>query len=132
MPAAATKKKYQNTTLRVPKKVYDQAKNALSHSVGSSFNEFVVEAVEEKLRRLREAEIDAAFAHMAEDADYQRSSIAMAQEFEKSDGETFRALQGESIGPPTVDLMQKRKPLGKQESRMEGRSHGRTSKARSG
>jgi len=131
MPAAATKKKYQNTTLRVPKKVYDLAKNALSHSVGSSFNEFVVEAIEEKLRCLREAEIDAAFAHMAEDADYQCSSIAMAQEFEKSDGEAFKALQGKSSDVATVDLMQKRKPLGNQE-RMEAHSHARTSKARSG
>src|SRR3981081_3631217 len=88
MPGAA-KKQYQNTTVRVPRHVYEQAKTVIHRFQGSSFNEFVVQAIEEKVRRLTEAEIDAAFAQMAHDPDYQRASVALAVEFEKSDWEAF-------------------------------------------
>lgn len=90
MSLAATKR-YQNTTVRLPRHVYEQAKTVVLQSQASSFNEFVVQAIEEKVRRLTEAEIDAAFAQMATDEDYQRGSIALASEFEKSDWEAFRS-----------------------------------------
>jgi hypothetical protein len=86
MPVAA--KRYQNTTVRLPRQVYERAKTVVQ-SQASSFNEFVVQAIEEKVRRLTEAEIDAAFAEMAHDSDYQRSSISLASAFEKSDWEAF-------------------------------------------
>ena len=89
MPVAANK--YQNTTVRLPRQVYERAKTVVLQSQASSFNEFVVQAIEEKVRRLTEAEIDAAFAQMAHDSDYQRSSIALANQFEKSDWEAFEA-----------------------------------------
>jgi hypothetical protein len=85
----AARKQYQNTTVRLPRNVYERAKTVVVRSQASSFNEFVVQAIEEKVRRLTEAEIDAAFAQMADDADYQRSSIALASEFAKNDGEAF-------------------------------------------
>lgn len=88
MPVTA-RKQYQNTTVRLPRHVYERAKTVVVQSQASSFNEFVIQAIEEKIRRLTEAEIDAAFAKMAEDADYQRSSIALASEFAKSDWEAF-------------------------------------------
>ena len=88
MPLAA-KKLFQSTTVRLPRQVYERAKTVAENSTVSSFNEFVVQAIEEKVRRLNEAEIDAAFEHMASDANYQRDSIAMAGEFEKSDWEAF-------------------------------------------
>jgi ATP-dependent protease HslVU (ClpYQ) peptidase subunit len=87
----AAGKRYQNTTVRLPRQVYEQAKTVAVQSQASSFNEFVVQAIEEKVRRLTEAEIDAAFAHMANDADYQHSSIALASEFEKSDWEALQS-----------------------------------------
>jgi len=90
MPVTAAKR-YQNTTVRLPRHVYEQAKTVAVQSQASSFNEFVVQAIEEKVRRLTEAEIDAAFAHMANDADYQRHSIALSSEFEKSDWEALQS-----------------------------------------
>jgi hypothetical protein len=87
----AARKEYQNTTVRLPRHVYDRAKTVVIKSQASSFNEFVVQAIEEKVRRLTEAEIDAAFAHMAHDADYQRNSVRVASEFEKSDWEAFQS-----------------------------------------
>ena len=89
MPAA--EKQLQNTTVRLPRHVYERAKTAVMQSQASSFNEFVVQAIEEKVRRLMEAEIDAAFAQMANDSDYQRGSIALANEFERSDWEAFKS-----------------------------------------
>jgi hypothetical protein len=89
MPVAA--KKYQNTTVRLPRQVYERAKTVVIRSQASSFNEFVVQAIEEKVRRLTEAEIDEAFAQMANDADYQRTSIALASEFAKSDWEALES-----------------------------------------
>src|SRR6266478_2180531 len=87
----AARKQYQNTTVRLPRQVYERAKTVVVRSEASSFNEFVVQAIEEKLRRLTEAEIDAAFAQMAHDPDYQRASVALAREFEKSDWEAFES-----------------------------------------
>jgi len=120
----APRKRYQNTTVRVPKHLYEQAKSALSRSRESSLNEFVVQAIEEKLRRQSEAEIDAAFAQMAHDPDYQRDSLALAREFEKSDWEAFN---GHYDSGALVDLTQSGKPS---INSTEARSHGRTSKAR--
>jgi len=84
--ALVRKKEYQNTTVRLPKRVYQLAKTAVENSdFASSFNDFVVQAIEQKLQQLSEAEIDAAFAQMANDPGYQRDAIALTREFEKSD-----------------------------------------------
>lgn len=126
MPMAV--KKYQNTTVRVPTRVYEQAKVAIGRSQGASFNEFVVQAIEEKVRRLSEAEIDAAFDGMAQDPQYQRDAVAMAQEFEKSDWEALEtATRQPTIFAPVVDLMKTFKKSNSQKAP----PHGRASKARS-
>ena len=39
---------------------------------------------------MTEAELDARFAEMADDADYQTEAIALAAEFERSDWEAFQ------------------------------------------
>jgi hypothetical protein len=86
--AVARRKEYQNTTVRLPRQVYELAKTAVEKSeAASSFNDFVVQAIEQKLQQLTEAEIDAAFTHMADDFDYQRDAVASTKEFEKSDWE---------------------------------------------
>ena len=87
----ATRKSYQNTTIRMPKGVYERAKKVANRSAASSFNEFVVQAIEEQVRRRTDEEIDAAFAMMSQDSDYQRDAVAMAQEFEQSDWEADEA-----------------------------------------
>ena len=120
MPSAASP--FQSTTLRVPKRVYELAKDAIRRSQQSSFNEFVVQAIEEKLRRMTEAQIDAAFASMADDADYQDTAVAMAREFETSD---WQAMQ-ESASEPAISARPLRKALNRAKE-----AHGRTSKARS-
>jgi hypothetical protein len=88
----ARRKQYQNTTIRLPRGIYDQTKTAIKKSEAvPSFNEFVVQAIKEKLHKLTESEIDEAFAGMANDPDYQRDSIALMKEFEPSDREAWHA-----------------------------------------
>jgi len=123
MPTPATKR-YQNTTVRVPRQVYEQARTVIGRSQVSSFNEFVVQAIEEKVRRSTEAEIDAAFAQMAEDTEYQRDSVAMAREFEKSDWEVV----GPALAEPAAAVPPR---LARKTTSYKTYAHGRTSKTRS-
>ena len=90
----ARTKKYQSTTIRMPARLYEEARRVVQarHDV-RSFNELVVEAVKEKLLVLSEEDIDAAFAGMANDPDYQRDAVAMAREFAASDWSAFKATE---------------------------------------
>jgi hypothetical protein len=92
MPAVEKKDRYCATTLRLPKRVYERAKQAVEagDADADSFNDFVVDAIKERLRILREKEIDAAIAEIANDAEYQTSAVLMAREFERSDWDAFR------------------------------------------
>lgn len=101
--ALTHKKEYQNTTVRLPKRVYHLAKTAVERSqAASSFNDFVVQAIEQKLQQLNEAAIDAAFAHMANDPDYQRDAVTLAKQFEQSDWEASNAPENvHEPGPKT-------------------------------
>jgi hypothetical protein len=94
MAMPARKQEYQTTTVRMPKVVYEEAKTIVQRREEvSSVNEFIVEAVKDKLREISEAEIDAAFVLMASDPDYTRDAIAMTREFEKSDWDAFQVGQ---------------------------------------
>jgi hypothetical protein len=94
MALSARKKDYQTTTVRMPKKTYEEAKTIVeTRQDVSSINEFIVEAVKDKLREIAEGEIDAAFAQMANDPDYQREAIATANEFAMSDWKAFQVGQ---------------------------------------
>ena len=66
--------------------------------IAPSLNEFLVDAVAEKLRQFRERQIDAAFAGMAEDESYRQEAAALAGSFERSDWEAYQAhgLGGEA------------------------------------
>ena len=76
----------------MPTDVYEHARRvAATRQDVSSINELVVEAVKEKLQKLSEKEIDAAFAGMATDPDYQRDAVSMAREFAHSDWAAFKA-----------------------------------------
>ncbi len=92
---------FQTTTVRLPKGVYEQAKAVVKRgsAAASSINDFLVEAVQDKLRQLREKEIDAAFAGMAQDSEYQQSAIEMARSFEKSDWEAFQVSEAAQNAP---------------------------------
>jgi hypothetical protein len=101
MPKIAKKNELYATTLRLPKRVYECAKQVVNsgNAQADSFNDFVVNAIRERLRILHEQEIDAAISEIANDAEYQKSAVMMAREFERSDWDAFRT-EAESTERP--------------------------------
>jgi hypothetical protein len=95
------------TTIRLPLPVYEQAKCVVAKERGStatgtiSINDFIVNAIKAYLKMIKRRQIDAAFAGMAEDADYQKEATLLAEEFEHSDWEALRLeevdLEGETL-----------------------------------
>src|SRR5947207_1722186 len=102
---ALTRTETRTTTVRLPIPVYDQAKCVVEKEMkGSgttiSFNDFVVAAIKAYLKLYKRRQIDAAFAGMAEDADYQKEAQLLAEEFEHSDWEALRLGEEELEGEP--------------------------------
>lgn len=79
------------TSLRLPKSMYDEARRLLNQRPSgiASFNDLVVAALRSFLRRARRREIDLAFRGMAEDASFQKEALSLAKEFEQSDWEAL-------------------------------------------
>ena|SRR5947209_4722768 len=97
------------TTVRLPRPVYEQAKCVVDKErreggAGSniSLNDLFVTAIKAYLRMLKRRQIDAAFACMSEDADYQKEATLLAEEFEYSDWEALRLGEEELAGEPPV------------------------------
>jgi hypothetical protein len=65
----------------------------MTHPNVGSLNELVVDSMKEKLQSLSEKEIDAVFAGMASDPDYQKDAVRMVQEFGHSDWSAFKATE---------------------------------------
>jgi hypothetical protein len=83
------------TTVRLPRTVYDQAKRFVDSEKQNtatflSLNDFFVTAIQAYIKLHRRRQIDAAFAMMAEDADYQKEASLLAEEFEISDWDALR------------------------------------------
>lgn len=84
----------RTTTVRLPRPVYDQAKCVVDREKGTagsriSLNDLIVAAIKAYLRMYKRRQIDAAFACMAEDAEYQKEARLLAEEFEYSDWEAL-------------------------------------------
>ncbi len=94
MPAKEHTRKVQ-TTIRLPRLLYEQAKAAVEKGYISAdtMNDFFVAAIQAYLKMLRRKRIDAAFGPMAEDADYQKEVQTIAEEFAESDRESLEVAQ---------------------------------------
>ena len=77
------------TTLSLPEALLKAADRAVGAGKAKSRNEFVATALRHELAALRRAEIDAEFATMADDEEYQAEAIALLKEFEAADREAF-------------------------------------------
>ena len=51
----------QSTTLRCPSDLYNRAKQAVADGFAKNLNDLLVDALADKLHRIREQQIDAAF-----------------------------------------------------------------------
>ncbi|MFB3813150.1 MAG: hypothetical protein ACE14L_03490 [Terriglobales bacterium] len=95
----------RTTTVRLPRPVYDQAKCVVEREKGgagsvASLNDLFVVAIKAYLKMYKRRQIDAAFAGMAEDADYQKEAKLIAEEFEYSDWEALRLEEKDLEGEP--------------------------------
>lgn len=89
MPASANK--LQITTVRIPRRLYEEARRAVEQGCtnASSLNELIVEALKNRLKQLRRAAIDAEFAEMRNDAQYRLESDVLAEQFASNDRDSL-------------------------------------------
>lgn len=80
------------TTLRLPKPLYEQAKAAIEegHTEAETINDFIIAAIQLYTKILSRKRIDAAFRPMSEDADYQKEAQLITEEFSQSDWEALK------------------------------------------
>jgi hypothetical protein len=83
-------------TVRLPKSIYDEARNLIAASVVpvDSLNDFLVTAIAAYVELVKRKQIDAAFAGMADDADYQKEAQLIADQFAQSDWEALEIAEG--------------------------------------
>ena len=77
------------TTLRLPRELYEQAKVLVERGKQGSVNDFIVAALSAYVRALERKAIDDAFRGMASDKQYQRETLRILKEFAASDAETL-------------------------------------------
>jgi metal-responsive CopG/Arc/MetJ family transcriptional regulator len=77
------------TTLALPIELLEAADRAVRKGKAKSRNEFVTQALRRELVAQKRAEIDAAFASMADDIEYQTEAAMISNEFVKADWEAF-------------------------------------------
>jgi Arc/MetJ-type ribon-helix-helix transcriptional regulator len=82
-------------TVRLPKPLLKEAEN-LIRSCGrcESMNDFIVRSMRLRIDVLKRKELDARFAEMSEDTYYQKEATLLAEEFESSDWEAAKLLEG--------------------------------------
>ena len=95
MAPAVASREMRATTVRLPQPVYEQAKGFVNSERKNaatflSLNDFFVTAIQAYVKLYKRRQIDAAFAMMAEDADYQKEARLLAEEFEPSDWDALR------------------------------------------
>jgi hypothetical protein len=82
-------------TIRVPKALFDEVERLIkSCGRSESMNDFVVKSMKMRVNALKRRELDAKFSEMSKDTDYQKAAQLMAEEFESSDWEAIRVLEG--------------------------------------
>ena len=94
MPAMSRKSTLQTTTVRLPSRLYEEARRALEKgdTEASSLNDLLVQSLEERLKRLQRELIDREFEQMKDDRHYERESKVIAKQFAASDRETLRVV----------------------------------------
>jgi Arc/MetJ-type ribon-helix-helix transcriptional regulator len=86
------------TTLRLPKQLYERIKSHVQQDQTVSVNEFIVNALAAYVRAVERKAIDDAFLGMADDKQYQREAVAIAEQFAASDAEALELSERDLIG----------------------------------
>jgi Arc/MetJ-type ribon-helix-helix transcriptional regulator len=86
------------TTLRLPKHLYESIKSHVQRDQTVSVNEFIVNALAAYVRAVERKAIDDAFLGMADDRQYQREALMIAEQFAASDAEALELSERDLIG----------------------------------
>jgi hypothetical protein len=86
------------TTLRLPRQLYERAKLFVESEKMGSVNDFIVNALSAYVRAMERKAIDDAFAGMATDKQYQREALRIAEEFAASDAEALELTERDLAG----------------------------------
>jgi Arc/MetJ-type ribon-helix-helix transcriptional regulator len=86
------------TTLRLPKQLYERIKSHVQRGQTVSVNEFIVNALAAYVRAVERKAIDDAFLGMADDQQYQREALMIAEQFAESDAEALELSERDLIG----------------------------------
>lgn len=81
------------TTIALPADLLAAVDQAVQAGKARSRNDLVTKALERELAAQQRADIDAAFAEMARDPDYQTEAKEIAGEFEAADWEAWRQVE---------------------------------------
>jgi hypothetical protein len=80
-------------TIRLPKYLFEEAEQLIRFcGHGESINDFIVKSMKLRIAMLKRKELDAKFAEMSKDTDYQKEAQLITEEFESSDWETAKLL----------------------------------------
>ena len=99
MSVAVSTKRRVRATVRLPRPLYDEAKQIVDKDLSSAenINDFFVAAICAYVKLVRRKEIDARFAKISEDADYQREAKLIDEEFNQSDWEALELTEREPV-----------------------------------
>jgi hypothetical protein len=86
------------TTLRLPRNLYEQTKTLVEQQKTGSVNDFIVRALTAYVRAMRRKAIDDAFRGMAGDKEYQREAVSISEEFAASDAEALQLSERDLAG----------------------------------
>ena len=82
-------------TVRLPRPLLKEAEGLIRASGHcESLNDFIVRSMRLRIEVLKRKELDARFAGMSEDTDYQKEANLLAEEFAGSDWEAAKLLEG--------------------------------------
>jgi hypothetical protein len=95
--AAESGRKVQ-TTLRLPRQLYERAKFFVESGSKGSVNDLIVNALSAYMRALERKAIDEAFLPMAADKRYQREAVRLAEQFSASDAEAIELGERDLTG----------------------------------
>ena len=98
-PTSVTKSSRKvQTTLRLPRQLYERAKQFVDGGNKRSVNDLIVNALTAYVSAMERRAIDDAFRPMAKDKQYQREALRLAEQFSASDAETIEIGERDLAG----------------------------------
>lgn len=95
MPTAKHRGKKVRTTVSLPERLYEEARSVVGTKAtpAASINGFFVSAIRAYVKLIQRKQIDAKFAGMSDDPEYQKAALRISEEFSSSDWEAFERAE---------------------------------------